>query len=109
SVTKNGVGGYATGTGTSFSFTPNDNGTYIVTLTATDKDGGVGTTSRTITGPNVAPTAAITGAPVSSTEGAAINLAGSATDPGSADTFTYAWNVTKGGVAYTSGSGSSFS
>jgi hypothetical protein len=108
SVTKNGAG-YATGTGTSFSFTPNDNGTYIVTLTATDKDGGAGITSRTITASNVAPTATISGAPTSSPEGTAIPLTGSATDPGALDTLTYAWSVTKGGVGYTTGTGSSFS
>jgi PKD repeat protein len=44
SVTKNGSA-YPTGTptnGTSFTFTPNDNGTYVVNLTVTDDDGGVG-------------------------------------------------------------------
>ncbi|MDB5323387.1 MAG: hypothetical protein JWN40_5018 [Phycisphaerales bacterium] len=108
SVTKNGAG-YATGTGTSFVFTPNDNGTYLVTLTATDKDGGAGTTTRTITASNVAPTATITGAPTSSPEGTAIPLTGSATDPGALDTLTYSWSATKGGVAYTTGTGASFS
>ena len=41
SVTKNGSA-FATGSGPSFAFTPDDNGSYAVTLTATDKDGGVG-------------------------------------------------------------------
>ena len=39
-----------------FSFTPDDNGTYLVSLTATDKDGGGATTTKTITVTNVAPT-----------------------------------------------------
>ena len=54
-VSKNGSPSYATGSGASFSFTPNDNGTYLVSLTATDKDGGSATTTATITGTNVAP------------------------------------------------------
>src|SRR5262249_24800338 len=53
---------YASGTAASFSFTPDDNGTYVVTLTATDKDGGTSPSAqRTILVDNVAPTAAITG------------------------------------------------
>src|SRR5262249_49590167 len=39
SVTKNGSA-YASGSGTAFSFTPNDTGTYVVSLSATDDDGG---------------------------------------------------------------------
>src|SRR5262249_52758464 len=44
------------GTGRNFSFTPRDNGTYTVTFTVTDKDGGVGTDTAVITVNNVAPT-----------------------------------------------------
>jgi hypothetical protein len=106
-VTKNGAA-YTTGAGAAFTFTPNDNGSYVVTLTATDKDGGAASTSRTITATNVAPTASIIGAPSTSLEGATISLTGSATDPGTLDTFTYAWNVTRNGTAYTTGSGSAF-
>ena len=75
SVTKNG-GAYASGTGAGFSFTPNDNGTYVVTFSATDKDGGTGADQKTIDVTNVAPTAAITGAPASSPEGTPISLGG---------------------------------
>src|SRR5262249_26433660 len=45
SVTKNGVA-YASGTptdGTSFTFTPNDNGTYVVSLAVTSADGRAST------------------------------------------------------------------
>ncbi|MEK7681700.1 MAG: hypothetical protein AAB369_02595, partial [Chloroflexota bacterium] len=56
SVTKNG-NPYATGASAGLTFTPDDNGTYVVTLTATDKDGGVGTDSKTIAVTNVNPTA----------------------------------------------------
>src|SRR5262249_39003117 len=47
SVLKNGAS-YTTGTGSSFTFTPNDYAIYTVTLTATDKDGDTGTSSVTI-------------------------------------------------------------
>src|SRR5262249_21308055 len=107
-VTKNGVA-YASGTTANVSSTPDNNGTYVVTLTATDKDGGISPAAQTtITVDNVAPTASITGAPASghSPEGTAISLGNTVTDPTSADTgagFTYAWNVTKNGVAYAKG------
>ena len=114
SVTKNGAA-YASGSDAAFGFTPDDNGTYVVTLTATDKDGGVSApATATTTVDNVAPTAAITRAPASghSPEGTAITLGSSVTDPGSADTaagFTYAWSVTKNGAAFSSGTAASFS
>ena len=54
SVTKNGTA-YASGSGASFSFTPDDNGSYVVSFSATDKDGGTGSASATITVTNVAP------------------------------------------------------
>ena len=44
-VTKNGSA-YASGSASSLTFTPNDNGTYVVSLTVTDQDGGIGTDSN---------------------------------------------------------------
>jgi PKD domain-containing protein len=111
SVTKNG-NPFTSGSGASFSFTPDDNGSYVLTLTATDKDNGTGSTSTTINVTNVSPTAAINGAPASSPEGTAIALTSTVTDPSSADTtagFTYAWSVTKNGNPFASGSAASFS
>lgn len=101
SVTKNGAA-YGTGaSGDTFSFTPNDNGTYVVSFSATDKDGGVGTDSKTITVTNAAPSisAATFGAASGvscPTPGAMSNssLTVTFTDGGSADTH-YAeidWN-----------------
>jgi hypothetical protein len=113
SVTKNGLA-YASGTAADFSFTPDDNGTYVVSLTATDKDGGASPAAQTtILVDNVAPTAAITGAPASghSPEGTAISLGSSVTDPSSADTnagFTYVWSVTKNGNDYAKGTAAGF-
>lgn len=111
SVTKNG-GAFASGTNANFSFTPDDNGSYVVSLTATDKDSGSTTTSQTVTVTNVAPTPMIGGAPATSPEGTLITLTASATDPSSADTaagFTFAWSVMKNGSAFAGGSGANFS
>jgi len=43
-VTKNG-NAFASGSASALTFTPDDNGTYVVTLTATDKDGASATTT----------------------------------------------------------------
>ena len=89
-VTKNGLP-FATGVGPSFTFTPDDDGSYAVTLTATDKDGGTGTTSTTVAVTDVAPTAAVTGA-TGAVPGQTLTLSLSASDPSPVDTaagFTY--------------------
>ena len=78
-----------------FSFTPEDGGGYLVTLTATDHDNLTSTpVSQTITIQNVAPTVSISGAPATDNVGTPITLTGSATDPSTTDVaagFTYAW------------------
>jgi hypothetical protein len=94
SVTKNGSA-YASGSAAAISFTPDDNGTYVVTLTATDKDGGVGTTSITITVDNVAPMAGVSG-PTDGVRGQARTFTLTASDPSSVDqaagfTFAITW------------------
>jgi hypothetical protein len=112
SVTKNGAA-YASGSAADFSFTPDGDGAYVVSLTATDKDGAASPLVQTaILVGNVTPTASITGAPASghSPEGTAINLASTVTDPNPLNTsFTYSWSVTKDGVAFTSGSSADLS
>ncbi len=109
SVTKNGSA-YATGSTSSLSFTPDDNGTYVVTLSVDDGDGGVTSDSKTITVTNVAPTVAIVGAPTTSPEATAISLTSTASDvAGAADPLVYSWSVTKNGSAYATGSTSALS
>jgi autotransporter-associated beta strand protein len=107
-VTKNGTT-YGVGTSSDFIFTPDDNGTYVINLDVTDKDGGVGhAAAKTIAVWNVAPSAAIVGAPASTSEGMPISLSSSVIDPGSADTFSYAWLAKKNGVNYATGASASF-
>src|SRR5207253_2354802 len=79
-----------------FTFTPNDNGSYVATLTLTDDDGGVKSKAVVIDVTNANPTATISGEPAESiVEGAAVELSVTPADAGSADTFTYAWTVTR--------------
>ena len=102
-VTKDGEAYGDGGTNAEFTLTPDDNGEYIVMLTVTDNDGGAGEAGALIQVLNVAPTAAITGAPATSDEGTPITLTAAATDPGVLDTFTYLWTVTKDGNPYATG------
>ncbi|HEV8636751.1 MAG TPA: DUF4082 domain-containing protein, partial [Chloroflexota bacterium] len=88
SVTKDGAA-FASGAGTSFGFTPSDNGAYAVTLTVADKDGGTGSASATIAVTNVAPSALTRNLSWTSIgEGDTVTLSGHFVDPGAADTHT---------------------
>lgn len=107
-VTKNGQA-YQSGEGVDFSFTPDDDGLYEVTLVATDDDGGVGVDTRLIDVVNVAPEATILGGMDVVEEGTPISLTADVFDPGDADTHELAWEVTKNGAAYESGEGMDFS
>src|SRR5262249_24109986 len=80
------------GTAQNFSFTPVDNGTYTVTYTVTDKDGGVGTATEVITVNNVAPTVSAGGNQTVS-EGSSVALTGTVSDPRTLDTFSYNWHA----------------
>lgn len=97
-VTKNGAL-FASGSGTALSFTPDDQGMYVVTVTATDKDGGASTTSAAINVTNVDPTA-VFGAPATISEGSSFTLTMTApSDASSVDAtagFTYAFDCGEG-------------
>ena len=78
------------GTGQNFSFTPNDNGSYVVTFTVTDDDGGANSDNFTVTVDNVAPSITdVSVIPNPIDEGATTLVKITATDPGTADTLTY--------------------
>jgi hypothetical protein len=107
-VTKDGSP-FATGAGGSFIFTPNDEGTYVATLRATDDGGISGTSSFTVVGTNVAPTAKIdrvtASAPLVLTAQESVNFAGSFSDPGVMDSHAVSWNFGDGTPAGTSSYG----
>jgi PKD repeat protein len=92
-VTKNG-NAYASGAGARWRFTPNDDGTYVITLTATDDGNMSDTASATVIATNVPPTVTITAAGTTTlivvTANLTLDFRGSFTDPG-ADTYTYRW------------------
>ena len=93
-VTKDGAA-YTSGTSATFGFTPNDDGSYQVSLTATDKNGGISApATATIEVANVAPTIVLTGNDTVD-EGETYTLTlGAITDPGT-DTVTQ-WTVNWG-------------
>ncbi len=95
SVTKDGMP-YEPGTPTNqptFTFTPDDDGTYTVLLTVVDNDGGVGTATVDVLVSNVPPTATLSGE-AAVDEGATYTLQLAATDPG-ADTMV-SWHIAWG-------------
>ena len=94
--------GSTTVTGATVSRTYADNGTYTVTLTVSDEDGGSASTTQTIVVANVAPTPEIASISATRIEGTSINFVGSATDPaGANDTLTYVWNFGDGSPTVT--------
>ena len=80
----------------------------FVTVTADDGQGNTNFTTFNLTVQGVAPTAIIGGAPSSAAEGSTVTLTGSGWSPSAEDyaaPFDYAWNVTKDGNPYRSGTG----
>lgn len=104
-VTKNG-GAYGSGAGSAFSFTPDDEGTFVVTMQATDDGGMTGVASMTVAGANVAPTAKVNGvtasAPLVVTAQGNLTLSGTFSDPGVLDTHSVTWNFGDGHTAASS-------
>lgn len=106
-VTRNGTP-LASGTGAAFTFNLVDDGIYLVTLTATDKDGGEGSAIHSFNVSNQPPTVASLNAPATTNEGALISFLAAASDPGSLDQgagLTLNWSVTKNSAPFKSGSG----
>ncbi|MCI0465097.1 MAG: PKD domain-containing protein, partial [Gemmataceae bacterium] len=83
----------ATATGPTPSHAYADNGTYTVTLTVEDGRGGSASDTLTVTVGNVAPTANA-GPDRTVSPGTSITLNGSFSDPGTADTHSFRWQVT---------------
>src|SRR5262249_33581338 len=78
-----------------FTFTPDDQGTFVVTLTVTDDDGGAGVARATVFVSGFRPTATIN-LPAALFEGTPVTLTSTVTDPFSVDSLHYAWTVTRG-------------
>ena len=74
-----------------------DNGTYTVTVTVRDDDGGTGSDTATVTVRNVAPVVDA-GPDQTVTQGTAITVSGTFTDVGSRDTHTASINWGDGNV-----------
>jgi hypothetical protein len=87
SVTKNGVAYGSIGTSPTFSFTPDDDGAYVVSLIVTDAQGSTGSDSETVTITNLAPVVDAGPDVIHNTLDAAFG-SGSFSDAGAADTFT---------------------
>src|SRR5205814_1025136 len=100
-VTKNGQP-YATGTPldeATLTFTPDDEGSYTVTVKVTTTTGATSTAQPvTITVANAAPVPEIIGAPSSALANHPITVHALPHDPGVADTQTYAWSLRLNGT-----------
>lgn len=76
----------------------------MIALRVTDTSSLPSTSTTTIAVNNVAPTAAITGAPAfDPLPGDLVSLGSAVTDPGVADTFTYDWTVLRDGAVFATG------
>ena len=102
SVTKDGQpfalpGGTATGD-PSLTFTPDNDGAYVVSLGVTDKDGGTVTTTTALNVVEAPPRIAIGGLPEGgfADEGDTLNLTSDVSDPDGV--ASYAWTVTRDGL-----------
>jgi VCBS repeat-containing protein len=89
---------YATGDGAIWAFTPHDNGAYRVVLTVSDGHGSVSTAERVVSVRNVVPRVSLDG-PSIAAQGQLVDITSAVEDPGTADTHTYLWTVTRDGVA----------
>ncbi|HUY32931.1 MAG TPA: PKD domain-containing protein [Pirellulales bacterium] len=104
---------YASGNQAAFTFTPNDEGSYQVTLAVSSLGHtGIATPMTVLVG-DATPTASIANAPASAPAGAQVTLSGSGGTPGTLDQFsdgnvTLAWSVmNSNGVVEAQGTGAS--
>src|SRR5205823_4070638 len=90
-----------------------DDGHYRIVLTVGDEDGGSATAERIVVVGNVAPTPTIDSIAAVRSEGTAIAVTGSATDPaGDNDPLSYRWAVYQdgdGSTAFDTGTGPAWS
>ena len=101
-ITRDGAP-FASGTKSAVQIVPMSAGTYLVSLTVADDDGGIGTYSQAIEVVNVAFAVTIDGAPASGSEGTEIVLSSTVEDPSGASDHTYLWTVTKDGEEFALG------
>jgi uncharacterized delta-60 repeat protein len=92
-VSRAGVPFGPTGTGPAFSFTPDDDGLYVVTLAATDDAGDRREVARTLSVANAAPVLGALGVLAPAREGAPATVVVPANDPaGANDPLSYAFD-----------------
>ena len=92
------------GTSPTFSFPIAANGSYDVTLTVSDKDGGSSTSDYTFTvGAASPPNVDLSAAPTTGTAGTPISFTGNVTDDAGTDGLAIAWSVTKDGADFADG------
>ena len=95
----------ASGSDSSVTFTPTDDGTYDVTLTVTDLIGGVGTAETFVYIINVPPVVTMDISPGGPANPGTVHFRGTVTDPGSEDTHNYWWHIYHNGRVYDQGDG----
>ena len=87
----------ATGNARDFAFTPDDDGAYVVTLAATDKDGGTGTATATVQVSNANPTLLLADpTPANPVPWQAVTFIASPADAGAGDRLEVSWDFGDG-------------